>query len=77
MATHNVDDGTGGMDGSIVYELGRAEVSFAVHIYPRSRVSTYLFPITSRTLEWASTTHEMISRLSLTTLFLVCCYSTC
>ncbi|KAG2019903.1 cytochrome c peroxidase [Coprinopsis cinerea AmutBmut pab1-1] len=25
MATHNVDDGTGGMDGSIVYELGRAE----------------------------------------------------
>jgi len=26
MATHNVDDGTGGLDGSIVYELGRAEV---------------------------------------------------
>lgn len=25
MATHNVDDGTGGMDGSIVYELGRPE----------------------------------------------------
>ncbi|PPQ63257.1 hypothetical protein CVT24_006782 [Panaeolus cyanescens] len=25
MATHNVDDGTGGMDGSIVYELGRSE----------------------------------------------------
>ena len=27
MATHNVDDGTGGLDGSIVYELGRPEVS--------------------------------------------------
>lgn len=26
MATHNVDDGTGGLDGSIVYELGREEV---------------------------------------------------
>ena len=26
MATHNVDDGSGGLDGSIVYELGRAEV---------------------------------------------------
>jgi len=26
MATHNVDDGTGGLDGSIVYELGRPEV---------------------------------------------------
>ncbi|KAH9483912.1 WSC domain-containing protein [Psilocybe cubensis] len=25
MATHNVDDGTGGLDGSIVYELGRSE----------------------------------------------------
>lgn len=25
MATHNVDDGTGGLDGSIVYELGRTE----------------------------------------------------
>ncbi|KAF9479298.1 L-ascorbate oxidase [Pholiota conissans] len=25
MATHNVDDGSGGLDGSIVYELGRAE----------------------------------------------------
>ncbi|PPQ93259.1 hypothetical protein CVT25_015257 [Psilocybe cyanescens] len=25
MATHNVDDGTGGLDGSIVYELGRPE----------------------------------------------------
>jgi hypothetical protein len=31
MATHNVDDGTGGMDGSIVYELGRPEVSL-LHI---------------------------------------------
>jgi len=27
MATHNADDGTGGLDGSIVYELGRPEVS--------------------------------------------------
>ncbi|KAF9053046.1 L-ascorbate oxidase [Panaeolus papilionaceus] len=25
MATHNVDDGSGGMDGSLVYELGRPE----------------------------------------------------
>ncbi|CAA7271852.1 unnamed protein product [Cyclocybe aegerita] len=25
MATHNIDDGTGGLDGSIVYELGRPE----------------------------------------------------
>ncbi|KAF9448021.1 L-ascorbate oxidase [Macrolepiota fuliginosa MF-IS2] len=25
MATHNVDDGSGGLDGSIVYELGRSE----------------------------------------------------
>ncbi|KAF5358167.1 hypothetical protein D9756_001335 [Leucocoprinus leucothites] len=25
MATHNVDDGSGGMDGSLVYELGRSE----------------------------------------------------
>jgi len=77
MATHNVDDGTGGMDGSIVYELGRSEVIFAAHICPRSRVSTYLFSITPRTLEWASTTLEMISRVFLTDLFLVCCYSTC
>lgn len=28
MATHNVDDGSGGMDGSLVYELGRPEVCF-------------------------------------------------
>ena len=26
MANHNVDDGTGGVDGSIVYELGRPAV---------------------------------------------------
>lgn len=26
MATHNVDDGTGGLDASIVYELDRARV---------------------------------------------------
>jgi len=35
MATHNVDDGTGGLDGSIVYELDRAEVrlstNFPIH----------------------------------------------
>lgn len=28
MATHNVDDKTGGLDGSIVYELDRPEVSY-------------------------------------------------
>jgi hypothetical protein len=27
MATHNVEDRTGGLDGSIVYELERPEVS--------------------------------------------------
>lgn len=26
MATHNIEDGTGGLDGSIVYEQDRAEV---------------------------------------------------
>lgn len=26
MATHNIEDGTGGMDGSLVYELDRPEV---------------------------------------------------
>jgi len=26
MATHNIDNGSGGLDGSLVYELDRAEV---------------------------------------------------
>jgi hypothetical protein len=30
MATHDVDNGTGGLDGSLVYELGRAEVSLCI-----------------------------------------------
>jgi hypothetical protein len=29
MATHNIDDGTGGLDGSIAFELDRAQVCFA------------------------------------------------
>ena len=33
MATHNADDGTGGLDGSIVYELGRPEVSRFVFLW--------------------------------------------
>lgn len=28
MATHDVDNGLGGLDGSLVYELGREEVCF-------------------------------------------------
>lgn len=26
MATYNIDNGTGGLDGSLVYELNRSEV---------------------------------------------------
>lgn len=36
MATHNVDDGTGGLDMSIVYELDRGEVSYSYHVFPFS-----------------------------------------
>jgi len=30
MATHNVDDGSGGLDGSLVYELDRSAVCLCV-----------------------------------------------
>ncbi|KAK7039181.1 hypothetical protein VNI00_010085 [Paramarasmius palmivorus] len=34
MATHNVEDGTGGLDASIRAELGRPEVRFMLHGSP-------------------------------------------
>lgn len=36
MATHNIEDGTGGLDASIQYEMGRAEVRVFVACYDRS-----------------------------------------
>lgn len=30
MATHNVNNGTGGLDGSLVYELDRPEVCYTL-----------------------------------------------
>lgn len=33
MSTHNVDDGSGGLDGSIVYELDRAQVSLNPQLF--------------------------------------------
>jgi hypothetical protein len=45
MATHNIDDGTGGLDASLYYELDRAEVqskAFSMncnHLIPFHRTS--------------------------------------
>ena len=36
MATHSVSDGTDGLDGSLVYELGRSEVRLTFHFFPFS-----------------------------------------
>jgi hypothetical protein len=39
MSTHNVDEGTGGLDGSIVFELDRAEVRpFLSHTHTPKRI---------------------------------------
>lgn len=42
MATHNVDDGSGGLDGSIVYELGRSEVRVLTSWYATEIVNSIL-----------------------------------
>ena len=33
MATHNIDNGEGGLDGSLVYELDRSEVCLTFYFF--------------------------------------------
>lgn len=57
MGTHNVDDGTGGLDASIFFELDRAEVSIVRTIVSLSVYSHHLF--TCRTSERVMQTVSM------------------